>query len=64
MEPTILYEDDDILAINKPAGLVVHSDGKTTEANVAEWVLGKYPATKDDKKHVALVNEMGVPLFL
>ena len=27
MNINILYEDDDIVAINKPAGLVVHSDG-------------------------------------
>ena len=27
MNPVILYEDDSTLAVNKPAGLVVHSDG-------------------------------------
>jgi 23S rRNA-/tRNA-specific pseudouridylate synthase len=27
----ILFENDDMLAINKPAGLIVHSDGKTKE---------------------------------
>ena len=47
MEPTILYEDKDILAINKPAGLVVHSDGKTKEVTLADWVLKKYPKTKE-----------------
>lgn len=45
MEPTILYEDQNILAVNKPAGLVVHSDGKTNEATLADWVLNKYPET-------------------
>lgn len=47
MQPTILYEDEDILAINKPAGLVVHSDGKTEQHTLADWVLEKYPETKD-----------------
>ena len=47
MEPAILYEDADIVAINKPAGLIVHSDGRTQEASVAEWILGKYPALTD-----------------
>ena len=42
----ILYEDDDIVAINKPAGLVVHSDGKTVESSVADWVLQKYPEAR------------------
>lgn len=44
MEPTILYEDADVLVINKPAGLIVHSDGRTEEPSIAEWVLAHYPA--------------------
>lgn len=47
MNPTILYEDNDILAINKPAGLVVHSDGKTNEPNLVDWLLSKYPDIKN-----------------
>jgi 23S rRNA pseudouridine1911/1915/1917 synthase len=43
MEPHILYEDADVLVISKPAGLIVHSDGRTEEPSVAEWVLEKYP---------------------
>lgn len=43
MEPTILYEDQEVLVINKPAGLIVHSDGRTEEPSVAEWVLAHYP---------------------
>lgn len=46
MEPEILYEDDAVLVIHKPAGLIVHSDGRTEEPSVAEWALGKYPALK------------------
>jgi 23S rRNA pseudouridine1911/1915/1917 synthase len=44
MEPSVLYEDTDVLVINKPAGLIVHSDGRTEEYSVAAWVLEKYPA--------------------
>lgn len=47
MEILILYEDDDIVAVSKPAGLVVHSDGKTKEETLADWVLEKYPQTKN-----------------
>src|SRR3989344_4272099 len=43
MEIPVLYEDDDIVAINKPAGLIVHSDGKTEEYSVAQWAAEKYP---------------------
>jgi 23S rRNA pseudouridine1911/1915/1917 synthase len=46
MEPEIIYEDKDILAINKPDGLVVHSDGKTVEKNLTDWLLSKYPEIK------------------
>lgn len=42
----ILYEDSDILALNKPAGLVVHADGKTKEATLTDWLLEKYPNIK------------------
>ena len=47
MEPEILYEDDRVLVINKPAGLIVHSDGRTEEPSVAAWVLAQYPQMAD-----------------
>ncbi len=43
---SILYEDEDVLVINKPAGLVVHSDGRTVEPTVVDWILAKYPETR------------------
>lgn len=45
--PVVIYEDADVLVINKPAGLIVHSDGRTREPSVAEWVLKHYPALKN-----------------
>lgn len=44
---TILYEDPDIVAVNKPAGLVVHSDGRTEEETLTDWIIEKYPKTKN-----------------
>ncbi len=46
MEIPILYEDTHILAIDKPAGLVVHDDGRTEEPVLTDWILEKYPKTK------------------
>ena len=43
IEPAVLYENADVLVIDKPAGLIVHSDGRTEEFSVAEWVVKKYP---------------------
>ena len=46
IEPVILYEDDDVVAIDKPAGLVVHADGVTTEATVVDWLLARCPVAR------------------
>ena len=43
MEPKVLYEDDYIVAIDKPAGLVVHS-GVGTDVTLVDWVVKRYPA--------------------
>ena len=42
--PRILFETNELLVLDKPAGLIVHSDGRTIEPSVAEWVLVHYPA--------------------
>lgn len=44
MELPILYEDADIVAVGKPAGLITHSDGRTEEATAEDWFREKYPA--------------------
>ena len=46
-EPEIIYEDSEVLVINKPAGLVVHSDGKTDEKTLVDWIMDKYPEIKE-----------------
>lgn len=43
IEIPVLYEDTDFLIINKPAGLVVHPDGKTQEYALTDWIHEKYP---------------------
>lgn len=47
LTPTILYEDEQMLAVNKPAGLVVHSDGRTKEGTLSDWVIAHYSNLKD-----------------
>ncbi|MBX4210845.1 RluA family pseudouridine synthase [Candidatus Parcubacteria bacterium] len=46
MDLPILYEDKNYAVIAKPAGLVVHADGKTVEPSVVDWVIEKYPSVK------------------
>lgn len=46
-EPTILYEDGDVIVLNKPVGWLVHEDGTTTSpATVVPWLLSRYPEMK------------------
>jgi 23S rRNA pseudouridine1911/1915/1917 synthase len=47
MEVSILYEDNDVLAVNKPSGLVVHADGRTTEKTLTDWIKERYPKIED-----------------
>jgi len=43
----ILFENDKYVAINKPSGLVVHSDGRTEEKTVVDWFIENYPNSVD-----------------
>ena len=43
----ILYEDKDIIAIDKPAGLSVHGDGRNEVKTLADFILEEYPDMKD-----------------
>lgn len=43
MNIEILFEDEDVLVINKPAGLMVHADGKKEQSTLVDWILKKYP---------------------
>ncbi len=56
MNITILYEDDEVLAVNKPAGLVVHPDGRTKEPTLADWLLEKYPSIRGVGESIPLTN--------
>jgi len=48
--PSIIYEDKNFLAVNKPAGLVVHASGAKSargEPTLVDWLLEKYPEIKN-----------------
>jgi 23S rRNA pseudouridine1911/1915/1917 synthase len=44
MNPSILYEDENILIINKPSGLVVHPFDNSTEETLVDWLKTSYPS--------------------
>lgn len=44
MDIPILFENDEVMVINKPAGLIVHEDGVSDEPTVVGWFLDKVPS--------------------
>jgi len=50
----ILYEDENLAVLNKPAGLMVHGDGRSKEKTLTDWLLTKYPE----------IEKVGEPLKL
>ena len=45
-EISILFENDDVVIIDKPVGIMVHADGVSTESTVVDWFLERYPEAK------------------
>ncbi len=43
MPPQILKEEKDYIVINKPAGLMVHGDGRSNEKTLCDFLLEKFP---------------------
>jgi len=42
MEPAIIYEDKEIVVVNKPSGMIVHADGKHDYPALDTWLKEKY----------------------
>lgn len=56
MQPKILYEDDYILALDKPSGLLVHGDGRSKEPTLVDWINQNYPDLKEVGEEQVLQN--------
>jgi len=41
-EPVILFEDSDLIVVNKPSGLIVYPDGKHDYPTLSHWLEKKY----------------------
>lgn len=54
LSKNILYEDEDMLVIDKPAGLIVHPDGRTEEESVSAWFAQKYPESREVGESIKL----------
>lgn len=47
MELPIIYEDDNIVAVDKPSGVMTHPDGHTTDETASDWFAAHYPASAE-----------------
>ena len=45
-EPKIIFENDDVLVIDKPVGVLVHGEGADPTGTVVEWFLAHVPKAK------------------
>lgn len=52
----ILQETSDYVAINKPAGMLVHTNGKSDDPTVVDWVREYYPDVEDVGETMMLSN--------
>jgi 23S rRNA pseudouridine1911/1915/1917 synthase len=50
MPPTqdikIIYENDDMIVVNKPSGIMVHGDGKSGNSTIVDWFLARTPLAR------------------
>ncbi len=56
MNPKILYEDEFLLALDKPSGLLVHGDGRSEEETLVSWINKNYPDLADVGEEQTLQN--------
>ncbi len=42
IKPEIIFEDDDVVVVNKPAGMIVYPDGKHDYPALSHWLEKKY----------------------
>lgn len=60
MKPEILYEDDWVLAIGKPSGMVVNRGFGVVGQTLQEWIEHNFsfPLAKDDKARNGMVHRL------
>ncbi len=60
MNINILYEDENILAIDKPSGISVHPDGKNPEETISDWAVKKYPNMIEVGEPIGEIKRPGI----
>lgn len=60
LEPHILYEDADVVVLEKPTGLLVHETSRKEPDTLATWLVKKYPSIKNvgEKYRAGIVHRL------
>ncbi len=45
-EPEVLFEDEHMMVVNKPSGMMVHNDGRDEGQTVVDWFLSRAPGAQ------------------
>jgi 23S rRNA pseudouridine1911/1915/1917 synthase len=56
MQIPIIYENDNFLVVNKPAGLAVHHDSFNQDSVLTDWILEHYPECAEVGESMRLTN--------
>jgi 23S rRNA pseudouridine1911/1915/1917 synthase len=58
---SVLYEDQDLVAVFKPAGLMIHPDGKSVEPTLTDWLVANYKEAREVGGVIKLASGGEVP---
>ncbi len=60
MKIKVLYEDKDVVVIDKPSGISVHGDGRTKGKTISDWMLANYPKSKGVGEPLGDIERHGI----
>jgi len=52
----IIFENEEVIVINKPVGILVHADGRREEETIVDWFMEHCPSAKDVGETQILAN--------
>ncbi|MFA5010277.1 MAG: RluA family pseudouridine synthase [Patescibacteria group bacterium] len=58
MNPEIIFEDSDLLVLDKPAGLIVHEGHGQTDATLVDWLKTRYPKSPLSEERYGLLHRL------
>jgi len=45
-DPIVIFENEDIMVVDKPSGLLVHGEGRDSQGTLVEWFLNRVPSAQ------------------